>query len=97
VARDVNDAYADRYTALGITPPPPSKVCRGQCEGTGWVPVYLAKGDRRFVIGQPDWLVSDDETDPELVERWEQAEAERRADDGWHFVKCPTCDGTGRR
>jgi hypothetical protein len=28
---------------------------------------------------------------------WLKAEAESPSDDGWHFVKCPDCDGTGHR
>ena len=27
---------------------------------------------------------------------WLAAEKERTSDDGWHFVKCPTCRGTGK-
>lgn len=29
----------DRYSALGMERPDPGTVCRGQCEGTGIVPV----------------------------------------------------------
>lgn len=28
---------------------------------------------------------------------WLAAEAKAPADDGWHFVKCPACNGTGTR
>jgi hypothetical protein len=28
---------------------------------------------------------------------WRAAEAKEPADDGWHFVRCPTCNGTGRK
>ena len=28
---------------------------------------------------------------------WLKAEAEKPTDDGWHFVKCPDCGGTGKR
>ncbi len=31
--------YTDRYEALGIPKPDPATVCKGRCEGTGWVPV----------------------------------------------------------
>ena len=27
----------------------------------------------------------------------DEAEKEETADDGWHFVKCPECNGTGKR
>lgn len=28
---------------------------------------------------------------------WDEAEAKEPTDDGWHFVKCPDCDGTRLR
>ncbi len=30
--------WSDRYQALGMPYPDPKTVCRGQCEGTGFVP-----------------------------------------------------------
>lgn len=27
---------------------------------------------------------------------WVEAEAKSPSDDGWHFVKCPSCGGTGK-
>lgn len=38
--------------------------------------------------------ISRDETDPELRRRWDVAEQESPSDDGWHFVVCPTCEGS---
>jgi hypothetical protein len=36
--------------------------------------------------------------DNELIYRelWQKAEKENPVDDGWHFVKCPKCNGTGK-
>ena len=79
--------FTDRYQALGIPYPDPKTMCRGQCEGTGWIPVNF------------------DEADATLHRLW--AEAHRKTCwlsfrrfflrcDGWHFVKCPDCDGTGK-
>ena len=36
--------------------------------------------------------------DPREVFRtlWMDAEKEKPTDDGWHFVKCSDCEGTGR-
>ena len=31
--------FTDRYEALGIPYPDPKTMCKGQCEGTGWVPI----------------------------------------------------------
>lgn len=89
--------FTDRYDALGIKPPSMLTVCRGHCEGTGVVPVFVnsarAQANRR-----PDGAyLRDDEQDPKLLTLWKQAEAENPADDGWHFVRCPGCDGRGRQ
>lgn len=33
--------------------------------------------------------------DVELLRRWREAELNAPSDDGYHFVKCPICEGTG--
>ena len=73
--------FTDRYDALGIRRPSTLTVCAGLCEGTGHVPVRSL----------------DAETDPRLRELWQQAESAAPSDDGWHFVRCPDCGGTGKR
>lgn len=40
--------------------------------------------------------VTADCDDPRLALLWAEAEAKEHADDGWHFVTCPDCGGTGR-
>jgi hypothetical protein len=88
--------FTDRYEALGIEPPSLLTVCRGQCEGTGVVPVFMdtpTAAQRRGRNG----IVGPDETDPELIRQWRIAEALDPSDDGWHFVTCPRCIGTGKR
>lgn len=37
-----------------------------------------------------------DETDEPWRSLWLEAERSCPADDGWHFVKCPDCGGTGK-
>lgn len=77
----------DRYSALGIVPPSPWTVCRGQCEGIGIYPVgfeeWEAMGGR-----QPRVVPQQDEEG-----RWESFPPA----DGWLFVECEVCRGTGRR
>ena len=80
----------DRYAATGY--PDPKTVCLGQCEGTGRVPVYVSRGDYR--IGP--WTRPDDETDEALRALWFAADEKDRSEDGWHFVECPDCIGTGK-
>jgi len=66
-------------------------MCKGYCEGTGVVPVYMKCGDVSAGV-----LHIDDETDPELIYLWMVAEKKAPAWDGYHFVECPRCKGTGR-
>ena len=72
-------AFTDRYEALGVSYPDPETMCRGECEGTGWVPVKK------------------DDKDTTFRALWEAAEKESPTDDGWHFVRCPVCAGTGKK
>lgn len=85
--------YSDRYTALGIETPI-ENICEGQCEGTGWVPIYCST--EKMPDGRKGLVPRRAETDPRLVQLWIEAEEENPADDGWHFVKCPYCGGTGK-
>jgi len=85
--------FTDRYQALGISYPDPKTVCKGHCEGTGFIPIYLSKGDKR----ENRSCITDDNKNPEFIERWEECEKKEPTDDGWHFIKCPKCEGTGLR
>ncbi len=69
----------DRYSAMGIPHPDPATMCEGQCEGTGVVPVYKDCANSKNAPWRDLWLA---------------AEAENPADNGYHFVTCPTCNGT---
>jgi len=80
--------FTDRYQALGIPYPDPATVCPGQCEGTGMVPVKIRNKERG--------LHGPVETDPRLIALWKVAEKESPSDDGWHFVQCPDCRGSGK-
>lgn len=78
---NVEAEFTDRYQALGIPYPNPKTICKGHCEGTGFVPI---KKDEDF-----------EKYDPRFQERWEEDEAKEPSEDGWHFVVCPDCEGTG--
>ncbi len=41
-------------------------------------------------------VAKDDKEEP-FRTLWLEAESKKKADDGWHFVKCPKCGGTGKR
>ena len=83
--REAEIQFTDRYEALGIPHPDPATMCLGQCEGTGTVPVCMGRE-----ANTPN-------EDTRLVDLWRRAEAEKASPDGWHFVKCPECEGTGKR
>ena len=93
--------FTDRYDALGVPRPYPETMCRGQCEGTGWYP----ENDQNSVLWQDahakrcnfrGWLGAmwENRRDPSTV--WYVIKSGWKCD-GWHFVKCPDCDGTGKR
>lgn len=82
--------FTDRYQALGIPYPNPETMCQGQCEGTGYIPVYISKGNSSI---EPIEI----ENNSELIRLWQEAEAKHPTDDGWHFVVCPDCNGTRLR
>lgn len=91
----MNEA-TDRYQALGMPYPDPETMCPGQCEGTGWVPMFVppdppVPGHLVLVDGAG---VADD---PRLRALWDEAERLNPSDDGWHFVCCPDCGGTGKQ
>lgn len=78
----------DRYDALGIPHPDPNTMCQGQCEGSGTVPTYNP-------FPQPGKVFDPEDANEPWRSLWVAAEAEEHSEDGWHFVKCPDCDGTG--
>ena len=80
--------FTDRYQALGIIP----NGCKGQCEGTGWVPVFIAEGDQ-LRGGGDVCRPSRSEIDPHLRLAWQEAEVVEPSPDGWHFVVCLDCHG----
>ena len=90
--------FGDRYSALGMDLPDPKTMCKGPCEGTGVVPIkgfaweQKAKGMGGLVsMGGPS------SADERYQKLWDEAEAKEATDDGWHFVKCLDCKGTGKR
>lgn len=75
--------FTDRYSALGIPLPDPATVCLGFCEGTGFIPVKQGK-ERNAEFKRL--------ADAEHLKCEDAGEC-----DGWHFITCPDCKGTGKR
>lgn len=73
--------FTDRYQALGIPYPNPTTMCKGDCEGIGVYPLSL----------------DDPDITPEERAAWDLKHEACGADcDGWHFIKCLSCGGTGK-
>jgi hypothetical protein len=76
-----NIQFVDRYSVLGIPRPNPETICGGNCEGTGWYP-EISRNDQ--------WLKA------HLVMAVKSFGRHLFECEGWHFLKCETCGGTGR-
>lgn len=92
--------FTDRYQALGIPRPDPGTVCLGHCEGTGFVPIKDGAPESGAVFDRL-WHEAHARS-CSLRGRLRQllALSPRRAFqrcDGWHFVVCPDCGGSGKR
>lgn len=72
--------FIDRYQALGIPRPDLETMCKGQCDGVGFYPTRL-----------------DDATSEEAA-LWNEMHRRPHSEpcDGWHFITCPDCKGTGK-
>ena len=84
--------FTDRYQALGVPYPDPKTMCKGQCEGTGWVP-HQKPTDKEGEV-----VMVRQEGDDVFDKLWDEAHTKPHKEecDGWHFLKCPECNGTGK-
>ncbi|MEK6878627.1 MAG: hypothetical protein AABY22_03415 [Nanoarchaeota archaeon] len=77
--------FTDRY---GGNPPSWLRGCFDDCEATGYVPI------KKRGTGL-DQVFRNEKKEKIYDALWDQAEKESPSDDGYHFVKCPSCKGTG--
>lgn len=88
--------FIDRYEALGIPYPEPETMCKGECEGAG---VYPTKRPRIALAALRYDDVQLTALEQEEARRWDEAHAKSKHEDGpcdgWHFIKCPDCEGAG--
>lgn len=100
----MNIEIHDRYSALGIPRPDPKNTCDGQCEGTG----YFPENDQTNPLWQEAHAKPHKEMEVEKsceyhssTEHFEESRLNCLSCvlkcDGWHFIKCPDCNGTGRK
>ncbi len=78
--------FTDRYKALRIPYPDIETMCQGPCEGTGFVPIEAGDADPVY---QALWQ------DAHLNHCTPFSEIREGKCDGWHFVRCQDCQGTG--
>lgn len=88
--------FTDRYKALGIPYPDLETMCKGQCEGTGVYPQFLAGP---WLKAGASTLVVDSDVTGEETQRWHDVHTRSPHEecDGWHFIKCTDCEGNGKR
>lgn len=73
--------FVDRYSAMGIPFPDPETMCLGSCEGVGFHPTKNQEN--------PLWQEAHNALDAHTDDGGKC--------DGWHFVTCSECGGTGKR
>jgi hypothetical protein len=92
--------FTDRYQALGIPYPNPKTVCKGDCEGMGIVPVRSNDTDPAYRNLWKEAHKNAHSIKQIVRIAWKYKDVTRLwkgfACDGWHFVKCPKCNGTGK-
>lgn len=98
--------FTDRYQALGIIYPDPKTICKGHCEGLGRYPVsYFARWRDLKEYEKKEWWVEHEKTH-KLIHRikiaWMVKSLRPLFDiksrcDGWHFIICDCCKGTGKK
>lgn len=79
--------FVDRYSATGTPTPNKWTVCRGHCEGMGLYPMPMQEWERTPSRERPHICPQRDENDA-----WDFPPA-----DGYLFVWCEKCNGSGRR
>lgn len=88
--------FTDRY---GGRPPSWLRGCFGECEATGYYPVKAHPADppkpEDVVTSYADVAVHKLTERELLVVKGRIARGERQPD-GWYFLLCPKCGGTGR-
>lgn len=76
--------FTSRYEALGVPLPDPETMCKGQCEGLGVYPHKVGESGETLEERMA-WLELHNAPDAHPDEPC----------DGFHFIKCPDCKGTG--
>lgn len=103
-SQDNTLSFMDRYKALGVPYPDPRTMCKGPCEGLGvhaeddpTNPAWQDAHSRAHGMGNVFRMIR---TCRRQGDPWARAISyglEELACDGWHFVPCLDCGGSGLR
>ncbi len=86
--------FTDRYKAMGIPYPDPKTMCKGHCEGTGVYPMFiLVQHPKSDLVNLPSREYAEEEKQF-WIEEHQRCKGTNNCD-GWHFIKCSDCNGTG--
>lgn len=92
--------FTNRYEMLGMPLPNPATMCLGECEGTGVIPIYKDDVHPEFLRRWQDEHKKAHTVWFRLKLAWEQKSFwylfHGWRCDGWHFITCPDCEGTGK-
>jgi hypothetical protein len=87
----MNVEFTSRYGPSG--PPSWLRGCFDQCEAMGWYPVCAHEPDNPNGCRLLEMPTLSAYEAAEVAQRI--ADGKRQAD-GWYFLRCPSCHGTGR-
>ena len=87
----MNVEFTDRY---GGHHPSWLRMCHGHCEGLSVYPVYDRDSDERTSRDRADPTHGPTEVERRAVQQ--QIATHGRQDDGWYFIRCEACSGSGR-
>lgn len=99
--------FTDRYEGL-MPYPDPETMCEGECEGMGVYPLKSSEGGTGgdvSAIERRRWLLAHFALNAHIEERplinlpFLRRLFTRKvkvACNGWHFITCPDCEGTGK-
>jgi hypothetical protein len=97
------DSTIDFTSRYGGEPPGWLTACHGDCEAMGYAPyrpAWVEKRQGRLVANRElcrsRYAGLPPARDAWYDAKWVEAEAEVPSDDGWHFLECYDCRGTGR-
>lgn len=110
---DIPITFTDRYRAAGIPYPDPQTMCEGRCAGMGFYPQFCINGQGHLLrslrpSGEPtqyeldSWRKAHDAAHTIRRRVWNAIRFRRLSIlwekcNGYHFIKCPDCNGTGKR